>query len=259
MSQSWVAATTGAIVATATTLALAWPARWLDSWVWQASGQRVQMQQTQGPWWSGRTRLALWGGDGSRDVARIPGELAWRISPHWDQGPSLVLRVWAPCCVNDQLHVTVSWSSGWEWRIRDAHGQFDLTPLRGLGTPWNTLNLSGIASWRIDGTRGMWRDGVPEVQGRWRVELNRLSSDVSTLAPLGNYTVDWQWRKNASADWRLQTQTGVLQMAGQGQWSGRRLRFRGEASSSPEAAAALSNLLNIMGRRQGEKTILSIG
>jgi general secretion pathway protein N len=37
------------------------------------------------------------------------------------------------------------------------------------------------------------------------------------------------------------------------------LRFRGEASSSPESAAALSNLLNIMGRRQGEKTILSIG
>jgi len=50
-----------------------------------------------------------------------------------------------------------------------------------------------------------------------------------------------------------------LLLSGQGQWQGTRLQFRGEASAVPEHAAALSNLLNIIGRRQGARSLLSLG
>ena len=40
---------------------------------------------------------------------------------------------------------------------------------------------------------------------------------------------------------------------------GSRLRFTGEASAAPEREAALSNLLNIIGRRNGARSIITIG
>ena len=42
-------------------------------------------------------------------------------------------------------------------------------------------------------------------------------------------------------------------------WVGGRLRFRGEASAAPEREAALVNLLNIIGRRSGARSLIAIG
>ena len=57
----------------------------------------------------------------------------------------------------------------------------------------------------------------------------------------------------------LQTLEGALQLSGNGQWSGGRVRFQGEARAAPDNEAALNNLLNIIGRRQGALAIISIG
>ena len=38
-----------------------------------------------------------------------------------------------------------------------------------------------------------------------------------------------------------------------------RLRFEGVASAAPEREAALANLLNIIGRRSGARSIITIG
>ena len=37
------------------------------------------------------------------------------------------------------------------------------------------------------------------------------------------------------------------------------VRFAGEASAAPEREAALSNLLNIIGRRNGARSIITVG
>jgi general secretion pathway protein N len=58
---------------------------------------------------------------------------------------------------------------------------------------------------------------------------------------------------------RLETLEGSLQLSGTGQWVGQRLRFRGEASAAPEREEALANLLNIIGRRSGARSLISIG
>ena len=57
----------------------------------------------------------------------------------------------------------------------------------------------------------------------------------------------------------LSTLRGDLQIQGTGQWVGGRLRFRGEAWASPNREAALANLLNIIGRRQGSRSIINLG
>ena len=58
---------------------------------------------------------------------------------------------------------------------------------------------------------------------------------------------------------QLETLEGALQLTGSGQWVGSRLRFSGTASAAPDREAALSNLLNIIGRRRGAQSIITIG
>ena len=50
-----------------------------------------------------------------------------------------------------------------------------------------------------------------------------------------------------------------LQLTGTGQWVGSRLRFTGEARTAPQHANALNNLLNIIGRRSGDRSLISLG
>jgi general secretion pathway protein N len=50
-----------------------------------------------------------------------------------------------------------------------------------------------------------------------------------------------------------------LQLGGSGQWAAGRLRFKGQASAEPGSEPALNNLLNIIGRRQGALSLISIG
>jgi general secretion pathway protein N len=57
----------------------------------------------------------------------------------------------------------------------------------------------------------------------------------------------------------LSTLEGSLQLSGNGQLLHGRVHFSGEATAAPDAEAALSNLLNILGQRQGAKSILKMG
>jgi general secretion pathway protein N len=57
----------------------------------------------------------------------------------------------------------------------------------------------------------------------------------------------------------LSTLQGSLQLQGRGQWINGRLQFQGAAQASAAQEAALSNLLNIMGRREGVRSIITVG
>ena len=57
---------------------------------------------------------------------------------------------------------------------------------------------------------------------------------------------------------QLLTLEGALQLQGSGRLEGR-LQFQGEARANPGQEAALNNLLNIIGRRQGERSVITIG
>jgi general secretion pathway protein N len=84
-----------------------------------------------------------------------------------------------------------------------------------------------------------------------------MSSRLSTLKPMGSYRLSVQGGSGVA--FTLETLEGSLQLTGSGQWVGDRLRFEGVASAPPERRVALANLLNILGQRDGARSIIKLG
>lgn len=251
---AWVGAGLGGVAAL---LAFA-PASWLASEVAAASHQHLLLSDARGSIWQGSAVLVLTGGPGSRDAAALPGRLHWRLRP---QGLGLSLKARQDCCINGdlELHVKPGWHTlavrladrpdASEWQARWPAGW-----LSGLGTPWNTLQLGGSMRMQTRELSLLWADGTLRQEGELSLDLLGLSSRISTLAPLGNYR--FSLRAGAL---QLSTQEGALQLQGQGLLGAQGASFRGEASAAPGREAALDNLLNIIGQRQGARSIISIG
>jgi general secretion pathway protein N len=99
------------------------------------------------------------------------------------------------------------------------------------------------------------------MEGRADVELVAASSRLSTLDTLGSYrlTLTGDPASAGAPQLNLSTLEGALQLSGTGNWGTGGVRFRGEAKASSGDETALSNLLNIIGRRDGARSVISIG
>ena len=251
----WAWAIAGAAAGALCALVVFAPARWLAGAVAQASSGHVLLAEARGTVWNGSARLVLTGGTGSTDAAALPGRVGWRLHPRWD-GAAAQLR--AECCTPRPPELRAHWRvAGWRLQVQDAVSQWPATVLAGLGTPWNTLQLDGEVRLATQGLSVEWVEGRPRVEGRADLEALRVASRLSTLRPMGSYRITLQGGTQATL--RLDTLEGSLQLSGSGQWVGQRLHFRGEASAVPGREAALANLLNIIGRRAGERSLISIG
>ena len=134
---------------------------------------------------------------------------------------------------------------------------FPLGLLVGAGTPWNTIQLSGQLL--VENAAVYWSGIGQSIQGRASIRLDNLSSALSTLRPLGTYTIEVT-SPNSVPNIALGTLGGPLQLSGTGTWLDGRFIFRGLAEAQPGFTDALSNLLNILGQRDGAaRAILSFG
>lgn len=243
------------------------PAAWLSQGVAQISDGRVRLAQTSGTVWSGSGQLQLNGGAQSRDASALPGRVHWQLQPDWS---GLGLSLQADCCTKAPLraHLSPRWA-GAKVTLSDSMSQWPAAVLSGLGTPWNTVLLEGRLTLSTQSLSVEWVEGRLSVQGRAQLDALDAASRLSTLKPLGSYrlvlnsgaTPDPAAPSNTTmpATLQLETLSGSLQLTGSGQWVGGRLRFNGEASATPGREAALTNLLNILGRRQGARSIITIG
>ena len=252
---AWIGAFAGGMLGT---MAYA-PAHWLDAVVRLASGERVQLRDAQGTLWSGSAWLTLAGGPGSRDALSLPSRLRWQVRPFW---PGLSLTLSSACCTPEPLHWRVSRENGaWVLQLQDQQSEWPLPLLSGLGAPWNSLEPAGRLLWDSRDMRLLWSDRALRWQGQSTLQVQDLHSRLSPLRPMGQYRLTWQAGPSATAQpaLLLQTLQGPLQLSGQGQWDGTRLRFTGEARAEPGFEDSLSNLLNIIGRRDGARSLLSMG
>ena len=258
------------------------PAQWLADSLQQVSNGRFMLAEARGSLWNGSAVLVLTGGADSRDASALPGRLQWRLRPDWR---GLQLQARQECCLNGdlKLHIQPAWR-GFTLSLGDtpaivasvpdlalakvpaaslptAIGQWPAAWLSGLGTPWNTLQLGGLLHLASPGLQLQSVQGHLRLDGRLDLELHDVSSRVSTLPSLGSYRLSVQGQGAASdqAALQLSTLSGALRLSGSGQWTGSKLRFRGQAQAAPDQAAALSNLLNIIGQRQGALSVISIG
>lgn len=254
----WVWAFSGVLLGLLISSVLFAPARWLSGWVRQASAGQVLLQDARGTLWSGSARLTLAGGAGSQDAATLPTRLQWQLRPVLAGGAGLALQLGADCCLRQpwQWRLLTHWG-GAQLLISDAVSQWPAQLLAGLGTPWNTLAMQGQLVLRTQALGLRWASGRLQLAGLAELDAQAMSSRLSTLKPMGSYR--FALTGGAAPTLRLSTLSGALQLAGQGQWVGGRLRFDGVASSTPEAQAALSNLLNIIGRRDGARSLIKVG
>ncbi|MBE7942715.1 MULTISPECIES: type II secretion system protein N [Ramlibacter] len=252
----WGWAGAGAVLGLLLALLLGAPAHWLASALDQASGGRVQLADPRGTVWQGSGQLVFTGGSGSNDALALPSRLAWTARPAW-AGLHLVLR--ADCCTPQPVPLDARF--GWQrmhLAFGDARSQWPPALLAGLGTPWNTIQLDGDFTLATQGLSVEWAEGRLSVAGRAELLAQRVSSRLSTLRPMGSYRITVSGGNVPTL--QLETLEGSpLELAGSGQWVGSRLRFSGTASAAPGREEALSNLLNIIGRRSGARSIISIG
>lgn len=243
------------------------PAAWLAGAVASQTGQRLLLADASGTVWNGSARVVLTGGAGSRDASALPGRLHWTLRPGLG---TLSLRATQDCCLvgAPQLRLRPGFGRVAMTLAADAPaaagpqpiGRWPAAWLAGLGTPWNTLQLEGqlelaAREFQIERVDGRLRFG-----GAAQLDLQGVSSRLATLRPLGDYRLGLDSAPDGShAALTLATRQGALQLSGTGQWSAQAFRFRGEARAAEGTEAALDNLLNIIGRRQGARSVIAIG
>jgi general secretion pathway protein N len=251
----WAWAMAGALAGLLLALVLFAPARWLASAVQRASGERLVLSEPRGTVWNGSAQVVLTGGAGSADRSALPGRVDWRLRPRWN---GAVAHLQAACCMTQPLALDARWRwGGGALAVADARSQWPAVLLTGLGTPWNTLQLDGDLQLSTQGLSVEWAEGRLALAGRAELLAQRVSSRLSTLRPMGSYRMLLQGGSTPTL--RLETLEGSLQLTGDGQWVGSRLRFSGVAQAAPEREAALANLLNIIGRRSGPRSLITIG
>jgi len=253
---AWSWAGLGAACGLGLALVLFAPARWLTPLVAWASQGHVAMQDPQGTVWNGSAQWVLSGGQGSRDAVALPSRLTWTLRPEMR---GLALSLHAACCtpqpVTLQIHPAWTGVAVTMTDIAQAHGPAQL--LAGLGTPWNTLQLEGQLQLSTHQLRLQWVSQQLQVQGEARLLALDMTSRLTTLRPMGSYRLTLHGGEVAML--RLETLQGGLRLSGSGPWGPSGLRFSGEATTAPEHAAVLANLLNLLGRREGARSIITIG
>ena len=234
------------------------PAHWLAQGLANSpptSQLALSLNNARGTLWDGSAQLML----GS---SALPGRLEWTLRPQWRaSGPGLEVRWTAGCCLRQP----------WVWDLvtdgRSAQLRTSDLPatqplrlpadlLSGLGAPWNTLQPQGQVE---ISTRQLGASVSAEgmvMNGSAQLDALGLSTSLSTLRPVGSYRLGMQ---GAPVTLTVSTLEGALRLQGEGALQGGRLVFNGEASAAEGLEDALSNLLNIIGQRQGARSLIHLG
>lgn len=237
------------------------PASLADVALDRATQGRVRLADATGTIWNGRGRLLL------ADIAEartdrapglraasgviVPGSFAWRLAA-WP----LLVGVLDARVEHDSMRQPVL-LTGRPGELRATAGSLSLPPvaLDRLGSPWNTIRPTGAlaVSWDNVTVR------AGRFDGRASVELSQAASALTPVRPLGAYRIDVVG-SGARAQVTMNTLSGPLRLDGSGTWEARNgLRFTAYATVDESERARLMPLLGLLGRREGERTVIKIG
>ena len=286
----------GAAIGLAVGIVVSLPASLLASAVASATNDQFLLAEAEGTIWSGSAITVLTGGAGSHDASVLPTRLEWTLRPRWN-GVSLHLT--QDCCLAHGMDLRLRRTlDAWQVNIigPDERGQevasaAKVTPgmsgadsaalaaatplgqwpmgwLEGRGFPWNTIHPGGVLTLSTHNLSFALKNGHWSTLGSAQVEIRQASSRLTTLDSLGTYRVliqpdpSTQIRPGdgASRDlvW-ISTIDGALLIDGRGLIGATGVRIRAEAHAAAGSEAALNNLLNLIGRRNGAMSDISIG
>ena len=259
----------GAFLGALLAAVVAAPANWAAQAVQHLSAGRLQLQGAIGTVWDGQATLVLSAGPGSPERMALPQRLAWRLRPTLGAGAAveLVLDLRHPSLLPQglQLHM----NPGLQSLVGEVRAPVGAGPvvaevpaawLVGLGAPWNTLQPSGRLTLQLERLRWESAGGSPAALDLGlRIQMHNMASRVSTLPALGQYEIDLRGGPELAITLSSHPNS-ALQLEGKGRWRpGSQVEFRGQAFASAGREEALSNLLNIIGRREGTRSLIAIG
>lgn len=251
----WRWALIGMLVGIAWALAVYAPARWLAAGLAQWSDGKLQLVNARGTVWSGSAGVVFASGADGAQAISLPGTLGWTLRPRWD-GVAASLDL--SCCAEQPIELRARpRGEGVELDWRDNRSRWPAALLAGFGAPWNTLKLDGMLDVSMQAFVLRVSGQNLALAGRATLDATDISSSLSTLKPMGSYHVALDG--GPAPTLLLTTRDGSLLLTGSGRWNGRSMRFDGEASAAPGREEALSNLLNIIGRRDGARSLISLG
>jgi general secretion pathway protein N len=250
----------GALFTALVVLILSAPASFADVGLNEATEGRLRLADASGTLWRGKGKLVLadLGADVASDVKSqtvtglvLPGEFEWTIA-----GLPLFLGRINAQMSGVGLITPIQLEGGLnELKISASRLVLPTVDLSRMGSPWNTFKPQASLDVRWDNM--VLRQG--QFDGKAAFELKDIASALTSVRPLGSYRVDVVG-SGASADVKLLTTQGPLNLTGNGVWNARQgLRLSIEALADESAKVKLQTLLSLMGRRDGEKTIIRIG
>ena len=272
------------------------PASLLANAVASATNDQFLLAEAEGTVWSGSAITVLTGGVGSHDASVLPTRLEWTLRPRWN---GVTLHLTQDCCLAHGMDLSVRRTlDAWQVNVigPDEHdkplatsektqpgtsgadsaalatatplGQWPMGWLEGRGFPWNTIHPGGVLTLSTHHLSFALKGGHWSTLGSAQVEIRQASSRLTTLDSLGTYRVliqpdpSTQIRAGDGATRALvwiSTLEGALLIDGRGLIGATGVRIRAVAQAAPGAEAALNNLLNLIGRRNGATSAISIG
>ena len=241
----------------ATVLAMA-PAQWLASAIAQATGERIVLAEARGSVWRGQASVVLSPGPDA-GIARIglPEVLSWQLSPWKLLAGAVDLTLAHPSALLQPLQLRAD--LGGRIELLATTVRLPASVLAGIGAPFNTIRPGGVVSlaWqRLEIHRGRMQG---DIVGEWQF----ATSALSTVAPFGSYRVLAEGGFPGTR-LTLSTLSGPLELTGDGtidEQGNFRFTGRARAQSGVDAStrAQLAGLVLLLGRRDGDSAILSLG
>jgi general secretion pathway protein N len=227
------------------TLLAFFPASWVAQMVETQTGGRLTLGDAQGTLWRGSAFIG--GAASGKDAVTplLPGRFAWKVSPLVLVG-SVDVELSNPESLSQPVNLRGGFS---QWEVSPAAIMLPAEGLSGLGAPLNTIAPSGRMklSWT---SLQLAREGnAVSLNGRTTLELQDMASRLTSIRPLGSYTVALDWQGQA-ANLLLGTVKGPLLLSGTGKIDHGRLQFSGQAEAASGYEDTLAGLLNLLGQRR---------
>lgn len=246
------------IILLVTALVIA-PAQWAADYVRSATNGRLELAEASGTIWNGSAIVVLASpAETGASRASLPERLSWQLSPWALLAGQVDLVLMHPSALSQRLAINAP-LFGRTFTLSPTTLRLPASLLVGLGAPWNTVRPGGIltVSWdRMRVEPGRWQGGI---NGEWQL----ASSALTPVSPMGHYRVQTNgiW---PGTQLELLTISGPLELKGNGTINeGGRLRFTGRAQAmagtDPGVKAQLTGLISLLGRRDGEGSLLNFG